>query len=399
MGFPHWAGRPSLMAGPVGEVPPGGPVGIAGADLQGLRPVLAVAEGQRVAAGELLFSDRKRPWIAAVAPVAGVVRRLEPGPRRGISMLEIEPEGEAARAFPTDAAGDREGLVALMTAAGLWTGLRSRPFGRIPDPAGHPEALFVTVTEGQAGAPDPEALLPGFDTWFHRGLAALPALGPLHLCHPPGLSPPVLPGVRATAFRAGLPSAHIHALHPVAHGGMVWQIHWQEVVALGHLLETGRIWPQRIVALSGPAAARPGLIAAPIGARLHDIAAGRLRDMPLRLLAGGAEGVQMPFLRPGIRRIAAVPHREAARPGLFGRLTAPRRAALIPNRWDEALAPRGVLPVPLLRALAAGDAAAARDLGALGLVEEDLAAMGARMGGPDYPALLRQTLDELEATA
>ena len=41
---------------------------------------------------------------------------------------------------------------------------------------------------------------------------------------------------------------------------------------------------------------------------------------------------------------------------------------------------------------------AARDLGALGLIEEDLAAISHRLRGDvDYPALLRSTLDALEA--
>lgn len=61
--------------------------------------------------------------------------------------------------------------------------------------------------------------------------------------------------------------------------------------------------------------------------------------------------------------------------------------------------PPGILAVPLLRALASGDLTAARDLGVLGLIEEDLMALNARLRGhPDYRVLLRQTLDELEAT-
>lgn len=393
------AGRPRLVAGEVGTMSLVRTLGIAGAELQHLRPILAVAAGQRVSAGDLLFSDRKRPWIRVVAPMAGTVSRLESGPRRGISALEITVEGDDARRFDPAEARQPEGLAALMVASGLWIALRTRPFGRIPDPASRPDALFVTLAEGVDGAPDPSAALQGCEGWFRRGLAALPLLSPgsIYLCHPPALALPDLPGVRPAAFRGGLPSDHIHALHPVAHGGMVWQLDWQEVVALGHLLETGRIWSQRVVALSGPAALRPGLILAPVGARLHDIAAGRLKDMPLRLSAGGRAAS---FLRPGMTRILALPHRRTAPPGAFRRLIAPRLAALIPNPWDEAAAPRGILPVPLLRALASGDAAKARALGVLGLVEEDLAALNARLGGnPDYPALLRQTLDELEASA
>lgn len=392
---------PRLTGGLVENVSSDSPLGITGSDLQQLRPALMVKANQRVAAGDILFRDRKRSWITAIAPAAGRVSKLELGARRSLSELEILPEGDAVRQFTTDVA-DRAQLIDLMIASGLWTALRTRPFGRIPDPSTQPEALFVTLTEGAPGMPDPAAILPDLMDWFTRGLSALTMLsdGPVNLCHPPDLALPEVLGIRTHPFRGGLASAHIHTLHPVAHGGMVWQIHWQEVAALGHLLKTGTIWPRRIVALTGSAMARPGLIAAPIGARLHDLAAGRLKDTTLRLLAGGENGSPATFLRPGIRQISAVPHERADhRKGWFMRLTAPRIAALIPNPWDEVTMPPGILAVPLLRALASGDLTAARDLGVLGLIEEDLMAFNARLRGhPDYRVLLRQTLDELEAT-
>ncbi|WP_233141328.1 hypothetical protein [Haematobacter missouriensis] len=378
-------------------------LGISGGDLWVLRGKPAVAAGTRVAAGDLLFEDRKRPWIRFMSPVAGVVSRLETGPRRGLSEIEITPDGIASRNFPLRGPLNRAVLTELMVEAGLWTALRTRPFGRVPDPSIPPDAIFVTLTDGHPGAPDPAVVLPNLAHWLQRGLTALPLLtdGPIHLCHPPGLTVPEVPGIRSHGRPPGLPSAQIHALHPVSEAGMVWHLPWQEVVALGHLLEERTIWPQRILALSGAAMARPGLVLAPIGARLHDIVAGRLKDVPLRLLAGGAHGQAARFLRPGIYQITALQHQEAPRlyrAGWLSRLVTPQSAALIPNPWDEAAAPPGILSVPLMRALASGDVMAARDLGALGLIEEDLAAISHRLRGDvDYPALLRSTLDALEA--
>src|SRR5690606_13058663 len=122
------------------------PLGITGSDLQQLRPALMVKANQKVAAGDILFRDRKRSWITAIAPAAGRVSKLELGARRSLSELEILPEGDAVRQFTTDVA-DRAQLIDLMIASGLWTALRTRPFGRIPDPSTQPEALFVTLTE------------------------------------------------------------------------------------------------------------------------------------------------------------------------------------------------------------------------------------------------------------
>ena len=73
-------------------------------------------------------------------------------------------------------------------------------------------------------------------------------------------------------------------------------------------------------------------------------------------------------------------------------------APLIPGERLERLAPPGILAVPLMRALQLGDAERARELGALELVEEDLAPLGrACVSSSDYGGLLRRVLDRLEA--
>ena len=70
--------------------------------------------------------------------------------------------------------------------------------------------------------------------------------------------------------------------------------------------------------------------------------------------------------------------------------------ALIPNGVHERVAPPGIMPIPLLRALATGDVELARQLGALGLLEEDLALLSHVDGaGTDYGAMLRSVLTEL----
>ncbi|MFE3837301.1 hypothetical protein [Pseudogemmobacter sonorensis] len=408
-----------LVGGPVERLSPAGVIALHDGDLARLRPVLAVAEGDRVRVGTRLLSDRRRPWVVLVSPVAGRVARLEPGPRRGVAALEILPDpGEAGEAaedgevFDLSGAGTREGLVALMIEAGLWPALRTRPFGRVPrpEPSEAPEALFVTAMESAPGAPEASGLIAAEGEAFARGLAALRLLTPgrVWLCHAPGLTMPEQPGVTPRAFAggrgAGLPGRHIHALHPVARGGRVWQIGWPEVIALGHLLGGGRISARRVVALSGPGVARPGLVSVLPGMALSEIAAGRLKPGGHRLLAGPeAGGLAIPRLRPGIRQITAI-GQVAPAGGALGRLARRLRksvhgtGALIPNAWDEHLAPPGIPALPLLHALASGDAEGARRLGALGLVEEDLAALGHVMRA-DTATLLRQTLDELEALA
>jgi Na+-transporting NADH:ubiquinone oxidoreductase subunit A len=73
--------------------------------------------------------------------------------------------------------------------------------------------------------------------------------------------------------------------------------------------------------------------------------------------------------------------------------------SLIPGDWLEANGPPGIYAVPLMRALQLGDAERARELGALELVEEDVAALSrVCVSNSNYGLLLRQVLDQLEST-
>jgi Na+-transporting NADH:ubiquinone oxidoreductase subunit A len=73
---------------------------------------------------------------------------------------------------------------------------------------------------------------------------------------------------------------------------------------------------------------------------------------------------------------------------------------LIPNAAHEQAAPVGILPVPFLRALSVGDIDTAMQLGALELVEEDLALLSYVDGNKaDFGAMLRSILDDIEGIA
>ena len=68
-------------------------------------------------------------------------------------------------------------------------------------------------------------------------------------------------------------------------------------------------------------------------------------------------------------------------------------------RSDRAL-PFDIMAVPLMRALAVGDAEAAHRLGCLELIEEDVALLTRRCtSGADYGALLRDVLDDIARDA
>ena len=377
-------------------------------DYPGLRPIFDVVDGQTVRAGDRLFTDRRNPGLFYTAPAAGTIRAISRGRRRSLDSIVIDVEGDEAVQFERPAQLGRETLQSLLMASGGWPSFRSRPFGRLADPQILPSAIFVTAMDTAPLAGDPVIVIRRYETWFHLGAAALRHLtdGPIYICHAAHASLPVPDGTTSVGITgrhpAGLPGTHIHHIHPVGADRMVWHIGYQDVIGIGCLLDTGRIWSQRVVALTGPGTRNPRHVLAPPGANLNDLFGTSLTTPAVQLLSGSPLGGTVEhFLRRYDVQATAIPHGRPRRRSFLdnylsfdvARLPSP----LIPNAVHERAAPCGILPVPFLRAISTGDVETAAKLGALELVEEDLALLSHVDGaGTDFGALLRTTLDELE---
>jgi Na+-transporting NADH:ubiquinone oxidoreductase subunit A len=398
----HW---PSDLQMPVQEIEDRtSPVtaAIVGADFPDLRPAFAVRQGDTVAAGQVLFTDRKHPQIAHVAPMAGTVAKIEYGARLTLSACIIKQMADPAFIqLPSHDAPLDDSTEAMVRAAllgrGMWPALRTRPFGRTPDPAARPLAIFVNAVGG-AGAPDPHAVLEGRTGMFAKGIAVLTKLtdGLIHVCKAQGAPLcPITDRVRVATFSgtmaAGLAGTHIDRLYPVRSGRKVWTIGYQDVAAIGHLFRTGQYTQDHVIALHAEQAPKAALIRTISGARIADIAGQSNAAFRSGSLLNWREAV---FLGRFDAQITTV-----ARPApnnLTPLFSGIHSRALIPKAsLDRALAPR-VFAVPLMRALSVGDSEAARRLGCLALVEEDVAILSHLCtSGADYGILLRQVLDEL----
>jgi Na+-transporting NADH:ubiquinone oxidoreductase subunit A len=376
----------------------GGPavaeVAVLGRDLPGVRPSLAVAEGDEIAAGQVLLTDRLRPAIRVTAPAAGVVRRIVRGPRRTLREVVIELAGEVEAPSP-DAADPRQ----AMLASGLWAALRTRPFGMIPDPDRRPDAILVTATPAGGTPADPAAHLDA--TAFQTGLDALQTLtdGTVWVCQAPG-APLVADHdrVRSATFEGPLgwsPSAQVERLRPVGPGRAVWIAGWETVQALGDLVATGRPRRSRIVALGGPYVDPPRLVRTVSGASLRDLLAPYVTSPgPISVHVGPPGlGREAAWLGAVDREVRVGPRQDPRE--------APRTLRpIIPGGRLEDVLPIRTHAVPLMRALAIGDAETAERLGVLALVEEDVAPLNALCtSGARYDLLLRRVLDRLAEAA
>ena len=405
-------------------------VALLGPDYPGLRPSMAVAEGEQVRLGQPLFCDRRDERIRYTAPGAGRVTAIQRGDKRVLLAVEIELEGEEEERFATFAEEEldrlgRAQVIDNLLASGLWPALRVRPFGKAPLPDQVPDALFVTAIDTQPLAADPRPIIAERQDDFRNGLRVLRHLtdGPLYLCLGPGPEPVVPRGIERVQFSgphpAGLPGTHIHRLVPITTGLAVWHLGYQDLLAIGQLFTSGRLDPARVIALSGPGIPQPRLVRTRLGASCVDLLRDENVSADQRIVAGSvlhgrpAEGA-LAFLGRFHLQVCALPRTGGSRPLLS--FLNPLRAwlphgksyslddqrhgtaqAIFPNGRYERVMPFDLILPYLLRALACGDTEEARALGCLELEEEDLALCSFVCPGKnDFGSLLRATLDKIE---
>ncbi|MGB0499082.1 MAG: hypothetical protein ACPGID_12145, partial [Rubricella sp.] len=274
--------------------------------------------------------------------------------------------------------------------------------------SGGPDAILVIAAAPHPGAPQADALLTDRRQAFERGLAALERLtsGPLLMTHdrrerisPGGRIRPI--AVEA-ATSGALPGTIIDRFVPVTGGRRVWQIGAQDVARIGDALETGLVPFERVVAIAGAGTAASRLLRMVEGAEILPSIGDARPKAGGRVLAGPAiGGAASRFLPARCNQITILPGPRRAdepdRPRWHVPTRRPLRAApLIPHAALDGLLGPDVPALPLLRALSVGDAEEARRLGALALLEEDIAPLTWASGGTeDFGALLRSTLDTL----
>ncbi|MEM7423615.1 MAG: Na(+)-translocating NADH-quinone reductase subunit A [Pseudomonadota bacterium] len=420
-------------------------VGLIGEDYLGLKPRLSVAEGDAVVPGSPVFSDKDMPEVQITSPVSGHIKAINRGARRKLISIEIEiadhagGAGEAGAPIDFSEVGDGstpEGLVERLCAAGLWTSFRTRPYSRVPQPETRPAAIYVTATDTEPLAADPEPVIRAEAEAFSDGLRAISTLsdGETYLCHGdfadfPGSD---LPGVEAVAFAgphpAGLAGTHMHFLVPPGAQRTVWTIGYQDVIVIGRLMRTGRYDPSCVVALTGPACAAPRLIRTVAGASMVDLSAADVpADRPVRLISGSVlsgragegtsaylgryarqvtvidedrEQIPLGWIRPMPGKYAVQPVLGSAWLRKLFPLTSNLnggRRAMVPLGTFEELMPQDILPTQLLRALVVMDTDQAQALGALELDEEDVALLGfACPAKYEYGIALRDCLLRIE---
>lgn len=421
--------------------PPVTKVALLGADYIGMKPTMLVQPGDTVKLGQPLFADKKTEGVVFTSPAAGQVSEINRGQRRVFQSVVIDVKGDDSIEFPALAnkdlrSVDRSELVDLLVSSGLWTSFRTRPYSRIPLPASQPRSIFVQAIDTNPLAAEPRMVIQEREHDFHFGLLALSRLtdGPVFLCRPPAQ---VLPGEDGDSIQpeefdgrhpAGLPGTHIHLLDPVGPSKTVWTINYQDVIAIGHLVTTGRLSVDRVISVAGPSVETPQVIRSRMGASLDELFAGRLTEGNHRCISGSvlsgrtssgvfaylgryhlqatavAEGNQREFLgwlTPGanrfsVRRIFSSALDRTKR-FAFSTSQEGNERAMVPIGMYEQVMPLDILPTFLLKSLIVGNTEEAQALGCLELDEEDLALCTFVCPGKyEYGPMLRESLTTIE---
>jgi Na+-transporting NADH:ubiquinone oxidoreductase subunit A len=423
-----------VMASAVGRV------AILAADFIGMKPTMLVQQGDRVALGQPVFSDKKSQGVVFTAPASGRVAEINRGDRRAFQSLVIDVEGDEAVSFSPLVQkdffnGTREQVTELLATSGLWTSFRTRPFSKVPAVGTVPRSIFVQAMDTNPLAVDPMPLIAAREAEFRFGVQALAKLtdGKVFVCHAPGSSIPDIGGnVQKAEFAgphpAGLPGTHIHFLDPVGPGKVVWTINAQDVIAIGHLMSTGRLDPTRVISIAGPSVAKPQTVKTRLGADIDQLMKGMLAEGTHRIISGSVlsgrkaespvnflgryhlqisaipEGSAREFLgwlSPGTNRFSVKPvftsALDRAKQFIFSTTTGGSKRAMVPIGMYEKVVPLDIIPTFLLRSLITKDTEQAQALGCLELDEEDLSLCTfVCPGKTEYGPLLRESLTQIE---
>jgi Na+-transporting NADH:ubiquinone oxidoreductase subunit A len=416
-------------------------VALVGFDYHGMKPSMAVQVGDRVKLGQVLFSDKKTPGVQFTSPGAGVVSAINRGAQRVFQSVVIDLEGTEAVSFAHYTDEELEQLSVdkareNLRLSGLWTAFRTRPYSKTPAVDSEPSSIFVTAVDTHPLAADPALVIAQYKEDFLRGIRVLTRLtkGVVFICagensQIPGEGLPQTHFERFAGIHpAGLPGTHIHFLDPVDAHKTVWHIGYQDVIAVGKLFATGKLWVERVVSLAGPVVSKPRLLRTRLGADLGELTAGELASGENRIVSGsifggriaagplaflgryhqqvsclreGTEREMFSFLRPGfnkhsVLRVVAssiIPGKRFA----FSTTTNGSPRPIVPMGNYEAVMPLDILPTQLLRYLVAGDTEMAQKLGCLELDEEDLALCSYVCAGKyEYGPILRDVLTRIE---
>jgi len=405
----------------------------------GIKPKLAVKEGDVVKAGEPLFHDKTVEEMNFASPVSGKILNINRGERRKILSVTIQADAQIEYAKYDVKVETGDDVKALLLKAGIWSLIGQRPYDCIADPKKAPKAIWISSFDSAPLAPNYEFILKGQESLLQAAVNALALIAPVHIG--------VKFGAPATDWRllknctlhefygphpAGNAGVQINHVMPVNKGEAVYVIKPQDLLIIGRLMVKGIVDMSRLVALTGPLAVEkayykmlPGM---PVSAILKSNILG---GEAVRLIEGNVlSGHQVEMdetIEPQCDQLTVIPEGTEARDfmgwimprftnfsannAVMGkwmaklgmkhfdfdaRLLGGRRAIITSGEYDKVF-PMDIYPEYLIKAMIAGNLDRMEALGAYEVAPEDFAlceyVCTSKM---PLQAIVRQALDNMK---
>jgi len=384
-------------------------------DFPGLSPKVAVHEGDKVRAGDVLFVNKKFPDVKFSSPVSGtvtaVVRRL----RRKVFCVKVKADREQeyvdfGKKDPSALSASE--VIQSLLDAGLFGYINQLPYAISTEPGTQPKAVFISALRDKPLAGSFSFELKGNQSAFQAGVSALAKIAKVYVGIGRQQTEPALTGLKDAEVNvfdgpcpAGNVGVQVNHLAPVNKGEVVWTVDATAVIFFGRLFLDGRVDLRRTVAVAGSEISLPHYVETLVGTPLADIVGKELRRKEhVRLLNGNpltgraatledflgahtSEVTAIPegddqhevlgWIRPRLNQFSAsrsyfswlFPHRSY---DLDARVKGGRRHLIMSGEYDRVL-PMDIYGGYLIKAIIAGDIDRQEQLGIYEVAPEDFA--------------------------
>lgn len=402
-------------------------VAICPSDFKNVIPKLLVQEGDAVKAGQIIFTDKKRPQIGFASPVSGKVKAIVRGEKRKLLAVEITPDSSTQyvqfEPIKEVSKATRQEIQQRLLESGLWATIIQRPYGIIANPDDSPKAIVISAFNSAPLGADIKFTVKEDTDAMQLAVDALAKFtdGKIYVnfnAEDASASPLyMLRNVEKRFFKgphpAGNVGVQISHICPIGKGDIVWTLQPQALAAIGRLISKGIYDVTRLVAVTGQRVKNPAYIKCVPGTTISSICKATEiketkelygQDCGARFISGnplsGANvgaGGYLGFYDDQVTVISEGNYRElfgwmkifrtkkfSASRSYFSWLTPKKkyavdtntnggeRAFIVTGAYEKVL-PMDIYPVFLLKAILAGDIEKMEQFGIYEVIGEDLA--------------------------
>lgn len=415
-------------------------ISIKPSDFPCVKPHLEVRQGDKVKAGDVLFTDKFRPEICFCSPVSGEVAEIRRAERRRITDVIVKADSQTEYSkFEVKDLNSKDAVKELFLKSGVWPYLRQRPFNIIADPQQEAKAVYISTFDSAPLAADYQFVLKDQLDTFQAGVDALSKLAKVYIGLDGKVSSNIFANVKNAEINtfegphpAGNAGVQISHVCPVNKGESVIVVNPQDVVIIGRLVKNGIYDAKKTIALAGSKVKNPAYVSVVANSNIDSVLEGKIDETPLegvegeavRIIGGnvltGTKLSKDGFLGFYDNEITIIPEGKYydffgwALPGLkkysfshtfFSWLCPKKQYELDTNMHGEKrayvvtgtfekLVPMDILPLQLIKAILAQNIELMEELGIYEVAEEDFALCEfADTSKTDIQAIIRKGLD------